>query len=256
MASSLFDIRKSETLSLIKKIIKDKDTREKTTLYVSTVINYFFVIFQLYGGIRYNSVWFTALGVYYAVITSVNLYIGLSHEKQGRKAWKVFRTSGLVLTLANLALVMMISVMIATPAVAIHNYSPIMAIGVTIWTFYLLISAIRGVAKQRRKNNAIALAENSTKLIGAIVSVLMLQTAMIASYSTQVVGGARKTMERIGGIANVPAKVEKATNEIIQTFVVSNRVTGVLVIMAVLAITAYMVVKGNREYKKNCKKLS
>ena len=94
MANKLFDFKKSKVLSLAKKAIKDKDTREKAILYASTAVNYFFVAFQLYGGIRYESVWFTALGVYYAVLISVNLYVGLSHEKQGREAWKIFRISG------------------------------------------------------------------------------------------------------------------------------------------------------------------
>lgn len=247
---NLFRVKKSEAVSFVKKVIKDKDTREKVVLYASTVVNYFFVIFQLYGGIRYKSMWFAALGVYYAVITSVSLYIGLSRKKQGREAWKVFRASGWVLALANLALIVMISVMMASPGVAIRNYSPVMAAGTTIWTFCLLISAVVGIAKQWRKKNAIALAKNNVQLIGAVVSILMLQTAMIASYGVQAIEEARRMLEQMSGITNVPAEVERATNDLIQTFVASNRVTGVLVIILVLAITVYMIVKGNREYKK------
>lgn len=250
MAHNLFDVKESEAVALAKKIIKDKDTREKVMLYVSTVVNYFFVVFQLYGGIRYKSAWFAALGVYYAVITSVSLYIGLSRKKQGREAWRVFKVSGWVLALANLALVTMISVMIASPGVAIRNYSPVMAAGVTIWTFYLLISAVVGIVRHRKEKNAIALAENNVQLIGAVVSVLMLQTAMIASYGTQAIEEAKKVLEQMGGIVNVPAEVAKAADDLIQIFVASNRVTGALVIVVVLAITVYMIVRGSREYRK------
>lgn len=250
MANKLFDFKKSKVLSLAKKAIKDKDTREKAILYASTAVNYFFVAFQLYGGIRYESVWFTALGVYYAVLTSVNLYVGLSHEKQGREAWKVFQISGWALTLANLALIAIISIMIATPGVAVRNYSPIIAVGVTFWTFYLLISAAIGIVKQWRKKNVIAMAENSIQLIGATVSVLMLQTAMIASYGAQAIEEARKALEGVSGIASASAEMEKAIDDLIQIFITSNRITGVLVIVVVLAITVYMIVKGSREYKK------
>lgn len=250
MANNLFDVKKSEAVAMVKKIIKDKDTREKAILYVGTVVNYFFVVFQLYGGIRYKSVWFAALGVYYAIITSVSLYIGLSHKKQGREAWKVFKASGWVLALANLALVTMISVMMASPGVAIRNYSPVMAAGAIIWTFYLLISAVMGIVKHCKEKNAIALAENNVQLIGAVVSVLMLQTAMIASYGARAIEEAKQTLGQMGGMVNVPAGVEKMADEIIQVFVVSNRVTGALVIIAVLAITVYMIVKGSREYRK------
>ena len=214
-------------------------------------MNYFFVAFQLYGGIRYESVWFTALGVYYAVLTSVNLYVGLSHEKQGREAWKIFRISGWALTLANLALIAIISIMIATPGVAIRNYDPIIAVGVTFWTFYLLISAAIGIVKQWRKKNVIAMAENSIQLIGATVSVLMLQTAMMASYGAQAIEEAKNTLEQMSGIVNTSVEMERTVDDLIQIFITSNRITGVLVIVVVLAITVYMIVKGSREYKKS-----
>lgn len=250
MKHSLFDTEKSEAVALAKKIIKDKDTREKAILYISTVMNYFFVIFQLYGGIRYKSGWFTALGVYYAVLTSVNLYVGLSHEKQGREAWKVFRISGWALTLANLALIAIISIMIATPGVAVRNYSPIIAVGVMFWTFYLLISAVIGIAKQWRKKNVIVMAENSIQLIGATVSILMLQTSMIVSYGAQAIEEAKNTLEQMSGIVNTSVEMERTVDDLIQIFATSNRITGILVIVVVLAITVYMIVKGSREYKK------
>lgn len=253
MANNLFNVKKSKSIFLTKKAIKDKDTRERAILYASTAVNYFFVIFQLYGGIHYGSAWFVALGVYYAVLTSINLYIGLSYKKSGHKAWKVFYTAGWVLALANLALVVMISVMIASPGVAIRNYSPIMAAGATIWAFYLLISAILGIVKHWREKNAIALAKNNMQLIGATVSILMLQTAMIASYGAQAVEEAGQTLKRMSGVIDIPADIEKATNDLVQIFVTSNRVTGVLVIVVVLAITIYMIIKGNREYKKSQK---
>lgn len=250
MTSKLFDFKKSKVVSLVRKIIKEKDTREKAILYASTAVNYFFVAFQLYGGIRYESVWFTALGVYYAVLTSVNLYIRLSHKKQGREAWKVFRISGWALTLANLALIAIISIMIATPGVAVRNYSPIIAVGVTFWAFYLLISAVIGIVKQWRKKNVIAMAENSIQLIGATVSILMLQTAMIASYGAQAIEEAKNTLEQMSGIVNTSVEMERTVDGLIQIFVTSNRITGVLVIVVVLAITIYMIAKGSREYKK------
>lgn len=162
----------------------------------------------------------------------------------------MFRISGWALTLANLALIAIISIMIATPGVAIRNYDPIMATGVTFWTFYLLISAVIGIVKQWRKKDVIAMAENSIQLIGATVSVLMLQTAMIASYGAQAIEEARKALEEASGIAGASAEIEKVIDDLIQIFITSNRITGVLVIVVVLIITVYMIVKGSREYRK------
>ena len=249
--ADIFDVKKSETVGLAKKIIKDKDAREKTILYAGMVVNYFFVIFQLYGGILYKSVWFTALGVYYAVLTSVRLYIGVSSKKRGGEAWKVFRMSGWALTIANIALVVMISVMVAAPGVAIHGYSLLMAVGVTVWTVYLMISAVIGIVRHWKEENTIALAANSVQLIGAVVSILLLQTAMIASYGTLVIEKTRGALEHAGQITRVPTEVGDLINNLVQIFVVSNRITGVLVAVVVLGITVYMIVKGSREYKKS-----
>lgn len=250
MASKLFDFKKSKVLSLVRKIIKERDAREKAILYASTAVNYFFVAFQLYGGIRYKSVWFTALGVYYAVLTSVNLYLGLSHEKSGREAWGVFRMSGWILTIANLAIAIIISIMIAAPGIAMHNYSQTMAMGVTVWTFYLFISAIVGIVRQWKKKNVVVMAENIVRLIGATVSVLMLQTTMIASYGVQEIEGARKALEQISGMTGTSVEIEKAADELIRIFIASNRATGILAIIAVMMITTYMIVKGSREHKR------
>ena len=247
--TNIFNVKKSKTVVLTKKIIKEKDARDRTVLYVSTAVNYFFVLFQLYGGIRYKSMWFAALGVYYAALTSVRLYIGLSNKKRGRKAWKVFRASGWALILANLALAVMISVMVAVPAVAVYGYSPIMAAGVTIWTFYLVVSAIIGIVKQRKQQNPISLAENAVQLIGAVVSVLMLQTAMIASYGTQLIDEAKAALSQVGEVV-VLDEIRLLADDLIETFVVSNRITGILVLVAVILITTYMIVKGGIEYKK------
>lgn len=246
----MFDVRKSEIISLAKKIKNDKVAREKAILYASTAVNYFFVIFQLYGGIRYRSAWFIALGVYYAVLTSATLYVGLSKNKSGPEAWKVFRTSGWALTVANLALIVMISVMVAVPSIAIHGYSTAMAVIVTIWTFYLLISAVVGIVKHWKRRDVIAIAENGLQLIGAAVSVLMLQTAMIASYSTQVIEKAERALSRVSDVVGTPTEVNDVVNTMIQTFVVSNRITGIMVAIMVLTITIYMITKGTKEYKR------
>lgn len=247
--ANIFNVKSSKTVALTKKIIKEKGTRDRAILYAGTAVNYFFVAFQLYGAIRYKSMWFTALSVYYAALTSVRLYIGLSSKKQGSETWKVFRASGWALILANLALVVMISVMMAMPAVAAYGYSPIMAAGVTVWTFYLVISAIVGIVKQWKKKNPIALAGNAVQLIGAVVSVLMLQTAMIASYGTQVIEETKATLAQMGDVV-VLDEISLLADDLVETFVASNRITGMIVLVAVVVITVYMIVKGSLEYRK------
>ena len=49
---------------------------------------------------------------------------------------------------------------------------------------------------------------------------------------------------------NLPTEVNLVTNELMETFVVSNRITGIVVGLIVLVATTYMIVKGRREYRR------
>ena len=250
MTRIFFDIKKSKFLALFKKIRSNRDYRDKAVLCISTTVNYFFAGFQLYGGIRYRSAWFTALGVYYAVLTSVRLYLGLSKAKRGRNAWKVFHFSGLALVIANLALIIMISIMIAEPSITTYGYSTIITAGVVFWTFYLLVSAVVATVRKKGEHDAVTLAGSIVQFVGAAVSILMLQTAMIASYGTQVLANTEAALQQVEEAVNLPTEVNLVTNELMETFVVSNRITGIVVGLIVLVATTYMIVKGRREYRR------
>ena len=250
MIHNFFDIKKSKFLALFKKIKSNRDYRDNAILCISTAVNYFFAEFQLYGGIRYRSAWFAALGVYYAVLTSVKLYLGLSKDKRGHNAWKVFHFSGLALVIANFALIVMISIMIATPSITTYGYSTVIAAGVVFWTFYLLISAVVVMVRKKGEHDAITLAGNIVQFVGAAVSILMLQTAMIASYGAQVLANTEAALQQVEEVVNLPTEVNLVTNELMETFVVSNRITGIAVGLIVLAATTYMIVKGRGEYRR------
>ena len=58
----------------IKKYKSDEAFRYEVGLYSGAISSLFFAIVQLYGGIRYGSIWFTAFAVYYAVLTFVKFY--------------------------------------------------------------------------------------------------------------------------------------------------------------------------------------
>ena len=184
--------------------------------------------------------------MYYAVLTSVRLYLGLSKARCGRNAWKVFHFSGLALIIANLALI----IMIAEPSITTHEYSTVIAAGVVFWTFYLLIPAVVVTVRKKGKHDAITLAGNIVQFVGATVSILMLQTAMIASYGTQVLANTEAALQQVEEVVNLPTEVNLVTNELMETFVVSNRITGIVVGLILLVATTYMIVKGRREYRR------
>ena len=98
---------------LIKRFKSDEKLRYKIGFYSGAFGNLVLAVIQIYGGIKSQSVWFIALAVYYAVLAIINLFIGLSVNKKGKDAWRAFRTVGFILTIFNIALIVMISIMIA-----------------------------------------------------------------------------------------------------------------------------------------------
>ena len=69
------------TKDLIKRYKSDELFRNKINLYNGAVTSLIFVGLQLYGGLKYRSPWFTALGVYYAALTIVKFYLARSIGK-------------------------------------------------------------------------------------------------------------------------------------------------------------------------------
>lgn len=239
--------------SLIKKYKSDEKFRNQVGLYSGAAINSVFVIIQLYGGIKYQSVWFTALAIYYAVLSIVKFYIGASVNKTGKEGWAAFRRVGFIMTILNLALITMISILIANPSIAIHKYSPAITAVIALWTIGSTIATIYAAVKADKKNHPLTLADRLVQLITSAVSLLMLQTAMIASISTPQIETAQQTIEEFGSITNVPTEMSNWFSELFQALATSNSITGGIVAIFTSGVIVYMIVKGTLEKKKHSK---
>lgn len=236
---------------LIKRYKSDEKFRYRVGLYGGASINLVFVVIQFYGGIKYQSTWFTALAIYYAVLSIVKFYIGASISKKGKAGWTTFRIVGFIMTILNLALITMISIMIANPGIAIHKYSLAIAIIIAVWTLGSTGVTIYELVKTHKKNDPVPLASRLVQLIASIVSVLMLQTAMIAGISAPQIESATNTIEQFGSITNAPTGVSGIIAELFQGLATSNIVTGTVVGIIAGGVTLYMIIRGTVEKKKH-----
>ena len=209
-----------------------------------------FTCVQLYGGIRYQSVWFFAFGVYYGVLTIVKFYLAHWVGVKGKKGWKVFRTVGFVMSLLNIALIVMISIMVANPAIVFHEYSLVIAIITGAWTLISAGMTVRSVAEMHNKNDPVALADRLVNLTTAAVSVLMLQTSLIASISTPQIETVKGYIEQFGSFANIPETISGWFTDLFQRLATSNSITGSIVAIFTSGITVYMIIRGTVERKK------
>ena len=235
---------------LITKYKTDAKFREQVGLYAGAATNLVFVIIQLYGGIKYQSVWFTALAIYNAVLAIVKFYIGKSIHKKGKEGWKTFRIVGYIMTILNIALIVIISIMIAEPSIAIHKYGLDIAIVIAIWTFISTGITIYEVVKTHKKNEPVAIASRLVQLVTSVVSILMLQTALIASITTTEIEKAKETIEQVGTATNVPTEITTLTTNLFQDLATSNAITGGIVAVFAGLVTLYMIIRGTIEKKK------
>lgn len=235
---------------LIKRYKSDEIYRNKVNLYNGAITGLGFTLVQLYGGIRYQSAWFFAFGVYYGVLTIVKFYLARRVGIKGKKGWKIFRTVGLVMSILNVALVVMISIMIANPAVVFHEYSLVIAIITGGWTLISAGMTVHNVAEMRNKNDPVALADRLVNLTTAVASVLMLQTSLIASITTPQIEKVKGYIEEFGSFANIPEQIAGWFTDLFQGLATSNTITGAIVAIFTSGITIYMIIRGTAEGKK------
>ena len=239
-----------------KRYRSDEPFRNKINLYNGAATSFVLTCIQLYGGIKYKSVWFTSFAIYYGVLTIVKFYLARSVGKKGREGWSVFSIVGFVMSILNLALVTMISILITDPSIALHEYSLAIAIATAAWTLISAGMTIHGVFQMRNKNEPVMLADRLVQLTTAIVSVLMLQTSFIASISTPQIETMKGYIEEFGSLAFVPDKIATLFTNLFQSLALSNIITGVFVAVFSSWLTVYMIIRGTVEGKRLEKKVA
>lgn len=235
---------------LVKRYKSDEMFRNKVNLYSGALTNLGFVVVQLYGGIRYQSAWFTSLAVYYAVLSGVKFYIGLSTGRKGKEAWKTFRITGVIMLVLNLVLIGMVSMLIADPKLVLHQYSPIITTITAFWTIGAAGMAIYGVVDVSKKGDPVALADRLVGLITAAVAVLMLQTSLIASISGADFEKGKEQLEEFSSLTHAPDEMTELLSATAQELATSNTITGIAVVIFASGVTGYLIVRGIVEDKK------
>ena len=155
------------------------------SLYSSLGINLLFAAMKLYYGARYRSVWFGTLAVYY-ILLAVMRFLLLRHVGQNSigkdltAEWKHYRWCGLILLLMNTALLGVV-ILILTEKQGFF-YAGYLIYVVAMYAFYSVISAVRDLIKYRAYSSPVLSASMVIKFAAALVSILSLETAMLAQF--------------------------------------------------------------------------
>ncbi|MBQ8145085.1 MAG: hypothetical protein IJ042_09910 [Butyricicoccus sp.] len=209
--------------SLGNRYMTDTAFKVRVSLYNSLAISLLYSAFKLIAGVYYSSVWWGAVAFYYMVLALIRfLLLRYMNSNQSRadllSEYRRYRLCGILMVLLNLALSGIVFQMVWQNRA--YTYPEIILIAIATYTFYTVTVSIIDLVKYRKFKSPVMSASKAIRFAAALVSLLNLETAMLARYSDD--EAFRRLMTALTG-------------------------TGVCLI--VLVISVIMVVRANREIR-------
>ena len=171
--------------------------RGNVGLYAGMAANLLYAVFRALVGIRYASVWFFSMAIYYLLLGILRLSLILSCRSRNRKSeLRCYRRTAWLLFLLNIPMGGMIMLMVLTDSG--YSYPGYVIYLSALYTFYMMILAIVNLEKYRKLGSPILSAAKILNLIAALMSLLGLQTAMISQFSPEE-ESFRRTMNAVTG---------------------------------------------------------
>ncbi len=179
------------------KYVNDLAFRGNISIYQGMTANFLYVLFRIIVGIRYASVWFISMAVYYLVLAVLRLSLILNYRHKSKAIeLRGYRRTAWLLFLLNLPMGGMILLMVLTNSG--YSYPGYVIYLSAMYTFYTMVTSVINLVRFRRLGSPILSAAKVLNFIAALMSILGLQTAMIAEFSTDG-DGFRKMMNAITG---------------------------------------------------------
>lgn len=160
----------------------DLTFRGSISIYQGMIVSLFYMVFRIIAGIRYTSVWFISMAVYYLILGVLRTYLIFSYRHRDRKSeYLCYRRAAWMLFLLNVNMGGMIVLMIKTNSG--FSYPGYIIYLSALYTFYMMIISIINLVKFRKIGSPILLAAKVLNFVTAMMSILGLQTAMISRFS-------------------------------------------------------------------------
>lgn len=164
----------------------DAAFKVRVSLCISLVINLAYSALKLTMGIVYSSFWLGAVAGYYILLSALRFfllhYMHAAHEKQNRlNEFCLLRLCGVLLLILNLALSAIVLQMVRDNQGYSYPGSLIFAVGA--YTFYTVTRSIIDIVKYQKYKSPVLSASKTIRFAEALVSLLSLETAMLAQFS-------------------------------------------------------------------------
>ena len=211
----------------MKKWFSDVHLRMNVSLYTSLIWNVAFAIFQLGLGFYHKSFWFYSMFAYYIMLGVMRFFLFKHTRKykaneQEHIELKKYIASGWSLLAMNVALAVIVFFMVYWNKTFYHHM--ITTIAMAAYTFFTFTFAIINLVKYKKYKSPVYSAAKTISLIAGAVSMLTLEATMLTTFETN-------------------------ESPLFRLIILS--LTGIAVICFAIAMAIIMIVKGNRQMKKD-----
>lgn len=190
-------MRKISGTRLGGKYLNDLAFRGGLSIYQGMAVNFFYVIFRIVAGVRYRSAWFISMAVYYLILGGMRAFLVFHYRRHDDKQEiRCYRRVAWLLFLLNIPMGGMIILMVQTNSG--FSYPGYVIYLSAFYTFYAMTVSIVNLVKFRALGSPLLSAAKVLNFVSAMMSILGLQTAMIARFS-QNGENYRKMMNAITG---------------------------------------------------------
>lgn len=175
-------MRKAAASPIMGRYFKDLAFRGSISIYQGIAVNLFYVAFRIMAAIRYASVWFLSMAVYYLVLGGLRAYLIVCYRRRTPELeHRCYHTTAWLLFLLNIPMGGMIVLMIRTNSG--FSYPGYIIYLSVLYTFYTMVTSVLNIVKFRKLGSPVLSAAKVLNFISAMMSILGLQTAMISRFS-------------------------------------------------------------------------
>ncbi len=175
-------MKKASASKITGRYLNDLAFRGNVSIYQGMAVNAFYVVFRIVAGIRYASVWFISMAVYYLVLGGLRAYLVVCYRRRNPNLERrCYHTTAWLLFLLNIPMGGMIVLMVRTNSG--FSYPGSIIYLSALYTFYTMVTSVLNLVKFRKLGSPILSAAKVLNFIAAMMSILGLQTAMISRFS-------------------------------------------------------------------------
>lgn len=175
-------MRKAAASPITGRYFKDLAFRGSISIYQGMAVNFFYVAFRVVAAIRYASVWFLSMAIYYLVLGGLRAYLIVCYRRRTPELERrCYHTTAWFLFLLNIPMGGMIVLMVRTDSG--FSYPGYVIYLSALYTFYTMITSAINLIRFRRLGSPILSAAKVLHFVAAMMSILGLQTAMTSRFS-------------------------------------------------------------------------